>query len=431
MRLSLLVKKTLLSALFAGGTFAGLAQQVDTVNIRKVDLANIDVAPAANTEGWLLLDKDMQTELEGAVENLYNFKYDKAERQFRSLHRRYPQHPMPDFLLGLSTWWKIMPSNTQEKKYDKIFFAFMDSAIVKGEKLYEADNKNYEACFFLAAAYSFSARLQSERGQLRKATINSKRALDYLERSKEANGLSAEFLFGQGVFNYYASWIAEEHPFLRPIMLFFPKGNRQLGLQQLRNVADNAFYTGPEAKFFLMKILASEQEKKDKEALVVAKQLVDAYPDNGTFARHYAMLSFNEGLFRDCEKTSLDILDKLNQGYPGYEEISGRYATYYLGWLQQKKYKNQSKAKDYYQRCIVFSELLNQTKGGYYLYANLNLAKINADERNTAAACRYYQVVLEKSDRNSEQYAEAKAYLRNAKKFTSQRPPTHVYTQVR
>lgn len=431
MRLSLLVKKTLLSALFAGGTFAGLAQQVDTVNIRKVDLANIDVEPAANTEGWLLLDKDMQLELEGAVENLYNFKYDKAERQFRSLHRRYPQHPMPDFLLGLSTWWKIMPSNTQEKKYDKIFFAYMDSAIVKGEKLYEADNQNYEACFFLAAAYSFSARLQSERGQLRKATVNSKRALDYLERSKEANGLSAEFLFGQGVFNYYASWIAEEHPFLRPILLFFPKGNRQLGLQQLRNVADNAFYTGPEAKFFLMKILASEKEKRDKEALVVAKQLVTAYPDNGTFARHYAMLSFNEGLFRDCEKASLDILDKLNQGYPGYEEISGRYATYYLGWLQHKKYKNQSKAKDYYQRCIVFSELLNQTKGGYYLYANLNLAQINAEEHNTPAACRYYQVVLAKADRNSEQYAEAKTYLRNAKKLTSQRPPSHVYTQAR
>lgn len=33
-----------------------------------------------------------------------DFKFDKAERQFRSLRRRYPQHPMPYFLLGLSTW---------------------------------------------------------------------------------------------------------------------------------------------------------------------------------------------------------------------------------------------------------------------------------------------------------------------------------------
>ncbi|UOQ65487.1 tol-pal system protein YbgF [Hymenobacter volaticus] len=409
------------------------AQSPDTTlvnGMRNITLENVDVAPAiVDTKSWLLLNQDIQIELDGAVHNLYNSKHDQAEKQFRSLRRRYPQHPMPYFLMGLSTWWKIMPSNVTNTIYDKTFFAYMDTAITKGERLYDIDNKNYEACFFLAAAYGFDARLHAERHDLRKATVSSKRALDYLDKSKEANGLSPEFLLGQGLFNYYAAWISDEHPWLRPILLLFPRGNRQLGLQQIKNVAANGMYTGPEAKFFLMKILGSEQENNSAGALQVARQLATTYPDNGYFERYYAMLCFNNGEHRKCEQVSLDILDKLNRGMPGYEGFSGRYATYYLGWLNQNKYKNAAKAKDYFQRCVVFSEATGQTGVGYYVHANYNLAKIADEENNVGAARRYYQVVLEKAERKSDIYYEAKDYLKTRKQMkasSSQQGP--IYT---
>lgn len=404
---------------------AGQAADTTLVDrMRNVALENVDVAPAAvDTKGWLLLDSDIQLELEGAVGNLYNSKHDQAEKQFRSLRRRYPQHPMPYFLMGLSTWWKILPSNATITLHDKAFFAYMDTAITKGERLYELDNKNYEACFFLAAAYGFDARLHAERHDLRKATISSKRALDYLERSQEANGLSPEFLLGQGLFNYYAAWISDEHPWLRPVLLLFPKGNRQLGLQQIRNVAANGFYTGPEARYFLLKILSSEQENNTAAATQLARQLVASYPDNGYFARLYAMLTFNNGEFRKCEQASLDILDKTNRGMPGYENFASRYATYYLGWLNRNKYKNNAKAKDYFQRCIVFSEVTNQTGAGYYVHANYNLARIADEEHNPSAARRYYQVVLEKAGRKSDIYTEAKDYLKGRRKMKANLTP--------
>jgi len=399
--------------------FLAFSQTSDSTlvnGMRNITLENVDVAPdVVDMKNWLLLNKDIQIELDGAVHNLYNSKHDQAEKQFRSLRRRYPQHPMPYFLMGLSAWWKIMPSNVTNTVYDKTFFAYMDTAITKGERLYEIDNKNYEACFFLAAAYGFDARLHAERHDLRKATISSKRALDYLDKSKEANGLSPEFLLGQGLFNYYAAWISEEHPWLRPILLLFPKGNRQMGLQQIKSVADNGFYTGPEAKFFLMKILGSERENNSAAALQVARSLANEYPDNGYFERYYAMLSFNNGEHRNCEKISLDILDKLNRGLPGYEGFSGRYATYYLGWLNQNKYKNSTKAKDYFQRCIVFSEATGQTGVGYYVHANYNLAKIAEEENNIGVARHYFQVVLEKAEHKSDIYNEAKDYLKSRK----------------
>ena len=54
----------------------------DTLPImQQVALDSVMVAPVAvDTKEWLLLNKDIQTELDGAVHNLYNFKFDKAEK---------------------------------------------------------------------------------------------------------------------------------------------------------------------------------------------------------------------------------------------------------------------------------------------------------------------------------------------------------------
>jgi hypothetical protein len=409
----LLVSLLSLCCLLAG---RAAAQQADTTRRRPpIELQNVDVLPdALNTKNWLLLDKDIALELDGAVHNLYDFKFDRAEKQFRSLRRRYPNHPMPYFLLGLSQWWKIVPSNVQTKLYDKPFFAYMDSAITRAETQYKQDEKNYEACFFLSAAYGFAARLHAERKNWGKATVYSKEALNYLAKSQEANGLSPEFLFGQALMNYYAPWISDNYPLLRPVLLFFPKGNKKLGLQQLRNVADNGFYTAPEARFFLMKILYND-ENDPAASLPVARKLAATYPDNAYFERFCALVCYNRGEYEECEKLSRDILDKLNRGYPGYEAVSGRYATYFLGWLYENRYDDPAKAQDYYQRCIVFAESTGETGPGFYLLANHHLARLAADRQDVATARRYYAVVEDKADRKSGEYREAHEYLKQHK----------------
>jgi hypothetical protein len=389
--------------------------RVGRVTTRTIAIDTVNVMPTADTKGWLLLDKDIQLELDGAVQNLYNFKYDKAEKQFRSLRRRYPHHPMPYFLLGLSTWWKIMPTNFDSKQYDKLFFAYMDTANTYSEQLVKADPHNYEGYFFLSAANGFDARLNAERHNWRKATVSSRRALNYLQKSSEANGLSPEFLFGEALFNYYAVWIPDNYPLLKPVLLFFPKGNKQLGLSQLRTVANTGFYTGVEAKVFLMKLLHND-EHQTTAAMPIARGLALKYPDNGYFARFYALLCFDQADFAECERVSKDIIDKINVGMPGYEASSGRYASYFIGYLMQYKYRDLVKAKDYYQRCIVFAESNGETDGGFYLFANANLARMADRDRDTVTARRYYEVVADKADHKSDQYKEAKAWLKkNAK----------------
>ncbi len=378
-----------------------------------VDLEEVYVAPMAiDTKEWLLLNADIQNELGGAVQNLYNFKFDQADKQFRSLRRRYPQHPMAYFMQGLNTWWKIMPSNTHNKQYDKLFFAYMDTAITKAETMYQANSRNYEAAFFLSAAYGFSARLHAERHDWTKATVSSKRALTYLQKSREANGLSPEFVFGEALFNYYAVWIAEEYPLLRPVLLFFPRGNRATGLAQLEKVAETGFYTATEARFFHMRILGSNSENKTAAALEAARSLAKDFPDNSCFQRAYAQNSFAQGELAECERTSRDILAKVNRGLPGYEAFSGRMASFYLGYVEQHRHRNPAAAQDYYRRCMVFCETAGQVKGGFYLFSAANLGRLSAADNNAADARRYYRLVLEKAERRSDLHKEARKYLK-------------------
>ena len=398
--------------------------QTDSLQKRRLEdsimntvyMDSVEILPQAkDIRGMLLLDKDIQNELGGAVDNLYNFKYALAEKQFKSLRRRYPNHPMPYFLMGLSQWWKIVPTNIRTKQYDGAFYAYMDTTITRAEKLYDDNDKNFEAAFFLAAAYGFKARLHAERSDWRKATVASKNSLEYLQKSRVGNDLSPEFLFGEGLYNYYAVWISKNYPLLRPVLLFFPDGNKQLGLQQLKTVADNGFYTGVESKFFLMKIYANE-ENNSVAALPISRYLAYKYPDNAYFQRFYARLVFLQGNFTETERISKDILDKLSRNMAGYEAVSGRYAAYFLGYIYQNKHKDQQKAREFYQQSVNFAQQTGEEKSGYALYALLNLARIANDQMDLKTAKAHYERIKDIADRKSEPFKEAKDWLKKNKK---------------
>lgn len=380
---------------------------------RVVALDSVAVAPqAADIAGWLLLDPDIRTELDGAVRNLYNFKFDRAEKQFRSLRRRYPAHPLPYFLLGLSLWWRMAPYPVSDTRYDRPYYAYLDTAETKARQLYRADAHHYEACFFLSAAYGFEARVAADRHQWRRATVASRRALDYLQKSRAASGLSSEFELGYGLFDYYAVWIGQEYPWLRPVLFFFPKGNREQGLAELRNASQHAFYARTEADYFLVQILASSREQQAARALPFARQLATEYPDNSCFQLDHARLSFDQGQWAEAEATAQDILAKNSRGLVGYEARAGRPAAYILGYLRQHRTHDLVQAADAYRRCLVFCETAQLTSGGYYVFASAALGELAAQRQDVAAARRYYALVLTHADRRAPEYQRARAYLR-------------------
>ena len=348
-----------------------------------------------STRYSLLINPFIQIESTEAINSMYNFEFTKAHNHFNYLQKQYPWHPLPYLLKGLNYWWQIVP-NYNNTDWDEDFLAYMDTTKVLAEQV--RDNYNeIEGAFFLAAAYAFEGRLYSERREYRKAAFAGGRSLKYLGECKGHEEYSPELLFGDALFNYYAEWIREEYPLLRPIMVFFPKGDKQKGIEQLKDVARNAFYSRTEAQYYLMRILATE-ENDLRGAIQVGEYLHSQFPGNAYFHRYYARLLYQAGRYASTELVSLEILDRVENEKVGYESNSGRYACFFLGHVNEVR-KKYDAAKTYYKRGLAYAEEAQATKMGYYFFSILNLGKIAEKEGDIELARSYYKQVKKSSKR--------------------------------
>lgn len=373
-------------------------------------------SPKKDTTIILINDMAMQLEVSQALNDLYNFKFDQADVQFRWFKKKYPWHPLPYFLLGLSEWWKIMP-DTKVKTYDEKFLAYMDSSIITGENLYKRHPEyKVEAAFFLAAAYGFKGRLYSdeERKNWTRAASVGKSALHYLEISKQQNHLSPELLFGDALYNYFSVWVPENYPALKPLLWFFRKGDKQLGLKQLKEVSYNAFYTRTEAMVWLMRI-SNSYENNQAEAFRISEYLYKTFPDNPYFHRYYARMLYGRGQYGELEKQCKQIIMRIDSGRFGYEATSGRYASFFLGQMYENR-KRDDDAKLYYQQAVRYSELGKATETGYYLYSLIALGEIAERQGNMVEAKKYFTLVKKNSSRKDKTFKDAKKRLKELEK---------------
>ncbi|ELR71248.1 hypothetical protein C900_02863 [Fulvivirga imtechensis AK7] len=393
------MKRLLILILYLAGTVGTIAQ------------AQFSDKTDDNEQIILISDMQLQIDINQAMNDLYNFKFAKAEQQFRWLKQKYGWHPLPYFLLGLSEWWKIMP-NVNNTAHDENFLAYMDTVITISERLYEIPRHEVEASFFLAAAYGFKGRLYSseERKHWTKSAFAGKNALKYMQESKGMDDLSPELLFGDGLYNYFSVWVPENYPLLKPILAFFPKGDKALGIKQLREVSYNAFYTRTEAMVFLMRILANYEDDMPR-ALQISEYLHQTYPDNPYFHRYYARLLYSSGKFSSTKPVAEEIMARIDSGMLGYEATSGRYAAFFLGQIYETR-KDNEKAKYYYLRAKEFAEQIEATDTGYYLYSLLSLGEIYQEEGDEKEAKKYLKLVKKHARRKDAVHAKARERLR-------------------
>ncbi len=369
-------------------------------------------AEKERSKGMLLFTSEFQVEATYAINQMYNYKFPEAEREFNYLKIKYPSHPLPDLLLGLVQWWKIVP-NTQNEIFDDRFNEYMDAAIDKAEKIWD-DTENPEAAFILASSYAFKGRLHAERQHWTRATWAARNALKYLEKCREYTDFSPEILFGDGLYNYYYHFIKKNFALMRPVLWLFPKANKDQGVKQIEKAVYDAFYTRTEARYFLLQIYAMEgQSGKSYE---LAKYTHENYPDNPFFHRYHAREAYMQGKYDEASTLSKQILERIESHQPGYEAVSGRYASYILGYYQLYLFRNPIEAKPYFQQCIAFSNQTNSKESGYYWASLLGLARIAYQDKEFDQAVDYCKDVLEHANKKSPQHDEAKKLLSEAKK---------------
>ena len=363
----------------------------------------------------ILTDIDIQIEATSAINKMYNYEFDEAEKEFKWLVQEYKEHPLPVFLLGLSNWWKIdsysglsdKRKSEKLKSLDKEFLNLMDKSIFLSKKVYENGNK-IDGAFFLAASYGFKGRLLSERRKWRAAAFAGMNALKFLKEITKDDIMIPEISFGNGLFNYYSIWISDRYPLLKPIVSLFPEGDKKLGIDQLNNAANNSFYTRTEAQYFLVRIFSGENNLK--KSLYLSQYLHNTFPDNSIFHRYYSQQLYRTSNLSLCKIESLKIIDFYNNRKFGYNQNDIRLAHFFLGevFLSESRYEN---SIFHLKKSLEFSNEFKNKKLGYTIYSNFLLGKLYLKIEKKNEARLHFKKVIKLTNKKDKLNIESRVYI--------------------
>jgi tetratricopeptide (TPR) repeat protein len=345
------------------------------------------------------------------IKQIYDMQFTQAESTFRRLIADYPDHPAGRFFLAMIDWWKILVDPDVES-YDDLFFQKLEDVIFQCDQLLDKNPKNVDALFFKGGAIGFRGRLRAFRESWIKAADDGREALPIVERASNLDPNNLDVQLGFGIYNYYASVIPNEFPLLKPLMIFFPKGDKQKGITQLVNTAMNGKYAKYEARYFLM-TLYFNYENDPYKAGEFGKLLITDFPDNPIFERWMGRIAAKKGDYPSCASFFQDVLNKGEKNYFGYNNKKAqREACYYVG-VEARNEKKLDTAKTFFQRCADLSRQVDKNEdSGFLINSLLYLGMINDVQGFRDKAKELYTKLLDLKD-FANSHMIAKQYLVN------------------
>jgi len=341
---------------------------------------------------------DFDSRVNDGIKQIYNIKFAEAETTFRSVIADYPQHPAGRFFLAMIDWWKILLDPDNES-YDEIFFQKLEDVIYQCDQLLDKNPKNIDALFFKGGSIGFRGRLRAFRESWLKAADDGREALPIVEEAAALDPNNMDVKLGFGIYNYYAEVIPNENPLIKPLMIFFPSGDKEKGIEQLKNTAFNGKFAKYEARYFLMTLYY----RYENNAIIAddyAKLLCDDFPDNPVFEKWRGRVAVRRGDYFLADSVFRNVLLKADKNYFGYKRPNSlREAAYYVG-NNLKNYGQLDSAKIFLDRCISESRKIDEEgeESGFQVNAVLFLAQIAETQNRKNEAIKLYEEILEMND---------------------------------
>ena len=341
------------------------------------------------------------------IKQIYSIELEQAEKTFNKLIADYPYHPAGKFFLAMIDWWRILLDTSTEQR-DELFYENIEEVIEHCDKILDEDPENIDALFFKGGAIGFRGRLSALRESWLSAADDGREALPLVEEAGELDPDNVDVKLGFGIYNYYASVIPEKFPIVKPLMIFFPSGDKLLGIKQLKDVAQNGKYTKYESRYFLMTLYYRFELNYDA-AEEYSQMLNDDFPNNPVFERWRGRIAMKKGELTLADSIFKNVLWKGEQKYPGYNTLRAkREANYYVGYNYRNLGKYDS-AQVYFEKCMNYSLKLDKDEeSGFLINATLYLGAIKEMREEYAAAKMYYEKVLDMREfGNSHSLAES------------------------
>ena len=344
---------------------------------------------------WMFMKSDGDSLVRRGIDKIYNVEFEAAESLFQEVRERYPEHPVSYFMDAMVDWWRIS-LDKRHYTYDDQFRRKIDRVIAVTDSLLAREPKNVTALFFKGGALGFRGRYHAVRGAYLDAVNDGKEGLDILQECQKIAPGNHDIMLGTGLYNYFAEVMPEKYPLLKPAMLFLPKGDRKIGLLQLKAAANKAQYAEVEAKSVLISAYYTF-EKDARSALPYAKELAQRFPRNPSFQRSLGRCLVRLGPLDTMELVWRDVLVKYMDKAFGYDEFAAREALYYIG-VARMIAGDYDLALRYFYKCDEASRLLDEEPSGFMAKLNLKVGQIYDLQGRRELAIKQYKKVADWKD---------------------------------
>lgn len=353
------------------------------------------ITPRARSQ-WILLHTDADSLVQQGIRHIFNLKYDSAQSLFDTLTARYPRHPAGYFFSAMVDWWHIAvdPDN---RAWDRSFASKLKRTEALCDSLLDSNEFDIIALFFKGGAVGYLGELYAYREQWVAAAQEGKRGLDILQRAEHLAPTNYDVMLGTGLYNYYAEKIPEDYPWVKPFLLFFPSGNKRLGMQQLRAAAVKGRYTGYEAYYQLLRIYYS-YENDFPAALGIARVLHAEFPDNVLFERFLGRCLAQLSKVVPGDSVWRDVAAKCTAGRAGYGASAEREARYYIGLYAMNAQRYDEALSNFYICDSLSRPLDTDGPSGFMTMTNLRIGMIFDLQEKRPYALQQYDKVLSWKD---------------------------------
>ncbi|MCH8331157.1 MAG: hypothetical protein IH946_07225, partial [Bacteroidetes bacterium] len=210
---------------------------------------------------------------------IYRYNFPKADSIIKHMRDKHGEEVQTYFLSTNYYWWllvtgKDIPS-TRERFYDnlEVMLTILDSNTMNREP-------NNDEIYNYVIVYGFKARLEVLHRKYFKAIRYLDDCIDYIKRSFNKEDEYPFFYLTSGLYNFNMHYTIKNYPFLIFANWFYPKGDREKGLEQLAYSAsheDPILWT--EGNYFSGRIYL-ELEKDFDKAKIHIENLLHRYPQN-------------------------------------------------------------------------------------------------------------------------------------------------------
>lgn len=332
----------------------------------------------------MLQDASAVDLIKKGISHIYNLEFSDAQEILNKINSDYTGHPATYMYKGLMIYWQNYPLTPLLPVYKGFEFQLQTCMRLVESKDNWMDDP--EKLLLDLCARGLLMLFYSENNMSSEIIPMAGVTYKCIRKSFQFSSVYPDFNYFTGLYNYYREAYPEHHPVYKAVAFLFPAGDKEKGLEELRNAAENSIFLKAES-YSILSWICIHYEDNFNEALNYSRTLFRNYPSNKAFRGEYIK---NLILLKDYDEAEKIIQTSVitdNIYFLGQVAI-------FNGLIQEKKYHDYNRAESYYIEGIKYMKKLGARGDDYQQYGEEAIERIGDLKEGKRSGKR-------KRDRNS------------------------------